>query len=89
MEFGFAQLQPTSLYEDNTGCISLAKHMHLRARSKHIALRFCIVSALIESGQLLPLQIASVDNVADLGTAACARPALEKLNTIMFGAHRR
>ena len=30
---------------------------------------FCFVSAMIESGQVIPLHIASADNMADFGTA--------------------
>jgi len=28
MELGFTQLHASTIYEDNTGCISLAQHMH-------------------------------------------------------------
>ena len=62
--------------------------MHLRNRSKHIALRFCFLSAWIESCQLTPVQCTSADNIADLGTAARARPAFERMKTIMFGDRR-
>ena len=56
----------------------------------HHALRFCFVSALIESGQLTPVQCASADNIADLGTAARARPVFERMKAIMimFGDRR-
>lgn len=52
-ELGFAQLLPNQSYEHNKGCISPANHMHLHNRSKHVALRFCLMShgALIEIGQ--------------------------------------
>jgi len=50
-----------------------------------VALRFCFVSALVESGQLTPVQCASADNIADLGTAARGRPAFERMKAIMFG----
>jgi len=59
--------------------------MHSRNRSKYVALRFCFVSALVESGQLTPVQCASADNIADLGTAARGRPAFERMKAIMFG----
>jgi len=81
-------LHATTIYEDNTGCISLAQHMHLRNRSQHIALRFCFVSASIESSQLTPVQCASAGNIADLGTAARARPAFERMKAIMFRDRR-
>ena len=43
VELGFPQLKPTDIYEDNTGCIALANNMHLRGRSKHVALRVCFI----------------------------------------------
>jgi len=43
VELGFPQLKPIDIYEDNTGCIALAKNMHLRGCSKHVAL--CVDSA--------------------------------------------
>jgi len=38
VELGFSQLKSIDVYEDNTGCITLANNMPLRGRSKHIAL---------------------------------------------------
>jgi len=46
LELGFPQLKPTDAYEDNSGCIALADHMHLRGRRKHIALRECFIQKL-------------------------------------------
>jgi len=43
VELGFLQLKPTNIYEDNTGCIALANNMHLRGRSKHVALHVCFI----------------------------------------------
>jgi len=57
MEPGFTELHATTIYEDNMGYISFAQHMHSRNRSKYIVLRFCLVSALIESGQLTPVHV--------------------------------
>ena len=37
------ELKPTDIYEDNTCCIALANNMHLRWRSKHVALRVCFI----------------------------------------------
>jgi len=49
-ELGFPQLKPTDVYEDNIGYFALANHMHLRGRSKHIALRVCFIQKLIQDG---------------------------------------
>jgi len=48
IELGFSQLKLTDVYEDNTGCIALASNMHLRGRSKHIALRVCFIQKPIQ-----------------------------------------
>ena len=45
-ELGFPQLTPTKIYEDNQGALVLVDKMHLRNRSKHIGLRFCLYNAL-------------------------------------------
>jgi len=45
IELGFPQLKPT-------GCIALANNMHLRGRTKHIALRVCFIQKLIQDGIL-------------------------------------
>jgi len=53
IELGFRQLKPTDVHEDDTGCIALASNMHLRGRSKHIALRVCCIQKLIQDGILI------------------------------------
>ena len=67
-ELGFAQLKPTKIYEDNAGCIALAENMHLRNRSKHIALRFSFVQHLFELGIIKPMKCSTAQQLADPGT---------------------
>jgi len=55
------------MYED----ILLAQYMRLRNKSKHIAVCLCFASALIESGQLILIQCALADNIAELGNGVC------------------
>ena len=50
-ELGFCQLSPTKIYEDNEGAMVLVKNMHLRNRSKHIALRFSFAQILYQLGK--------------------------------------
>jgi len=52
IELSFSQLKPTNVYEDNTGCIALAKNTPLRGRSKHIALHVYFVQKPILDGIL-------------------------------------
>lgn len=67
-ELGFAQLQPTKIYEDNEGCIALAEKMHLRNRSKHVGLRFSFVHHLFELGIIKPMKCSTAQQLADPGT---------------------
>jgi hypothetical protein len=45
VELGFCQLTPTKIYEENQGALALVEKIHLRNRSKHIWLPFCLVQA--------------------------------------------
>jgi len=45
------------------------QHMHLMCLFQISCSSFCFVSAMMESGQVIPLHIASADNMADFGTA--------------------
>ena len=69
-ELGFCQMTPTKIYEDNAGALVLVKNMHLRNRSKHIALRFAFAKILYDHGHILPVPCPSEDQHADIGTKA-------------------
>jgi hypothetical protein len=56
------------MFEDNTGCITLAEHGHFADRSKHIHLRWMFVSDFIRDGILKPHQVPTTQQVADIGT---------------------
>ena len=45
------------------------QHMHLMCLFQISCSSFCFVSAIMESGQVIPLHIASADDMADFGTA--------------------
>jgi hypothetical protein len=70
-ELGFVQTKPTILWEDNKGCLSLAKSGHYRGRSKHFALRFQFIFDYIVRGILELCHIPTKDHLDDLGTKAC------------------
>jgi hypothetical protein len=69
-ELGLCQMTPTKIYEDNAGALVLVKNMHLRNRSKHIALRFAFAKILYDHGHILPVPCPSEDQHADIGTNA-------------------
>jgi len=84
LELGFPQ-QPTTVYEDSTGCIALANHMHLRGRSKHIALRVCFIQKLIQDGLINVKQCPTAAQTADIGTKALPRVPFENFTDQLLG----
>jgi len=56
----------TDVYEDNTNCIALANNMHLRGRSKHIALRVCFIQKLIQEGLINVEQRSTTAQMSDI-----------------------
>jgi len=84
LELGFPQ-QPTTVYEDNTGCIALANHMHLRGRSKHITLRVCFIQKLIQDGLINVKQCPTAAQTTDIGTQALPRVPLENFTDQLLG----
>ena len=85
IELGFPQLKPTDVYEDNTGCIALANNMHLRGRSKHIALRVCFIQKLIQDGLINVKQCPTAVQTADIGTKALPRVPFENFTDQLLG----
>lgn len=84
-ELGFCQLTPTRIYEDNEGAIVLVKNMHLRNRSKHIALRFSFAKTLYDLGQIKPVSVPSKDQHADIGTKAVGAQILNHHLPVWLG----
>jgi hypothetical protein len=67
-ELGFKQTKPTILWEDNNGCLNLAKSDHYKDRSKHFEIRFRFISDYIDRGLLELRCVDSKNQLADLGT---------------------
>ena len=84
-ELGFCQLSPTKIYEDNEGAMVLVKNMHLRNRSKHIALRFSFAQILYQLGQIKPVAVPSIDQHADIGTKATGQPIFDRHVPVWLG----
>ena len=84
-EIGFCQMSPTPIYEDNEGAMVLVKNMHLRNRSKHIALRFTFAKALYDNGQIKPVAVSSEKQHADIGTKAVGAQILNRHVPVWLG----
>ena len=78
-------MSPTPIYEDNEGAMVLVKNMHLRNRSKHIALRFTFAKALYDNGQIKPVAVSSKKQHADIGTKAVGAQILNRHVPVWLG----
>ena len=83
------------IYVDNNGIRTvmqlaavhdqLAADMHLRGRSKHIALRVCFIQKLIQDGIINCKQCPTAAQTADIGTKALPRVPFENFTDQLLG----
>ena len=59
--------------------------MHLRGRSKHIALRVCFIQKLIQDGILNVMQCHNAVQTADIGTKALPCVPFENFTDQLLG----
>jgi hypothetical protein len=77
-ELGFTQ-DPILLYQDNQGCIQMAKGKAQHSRSKHIDIKHKHVEQAVEDGLLTVPYIPSKDMLADIMTKPLAAPRYHEL----------
>lgn len=58
----------TTIHEDNTGCIRIAKDPCSHSKSKHIAIRHHFVRQQVQEGAVALVYITTKNNIADLFT---------------------
>ena len=77
-----------TVFEDNNGCIELAKSPKMRPRTKHIALKYHffrdqIITETNPEGEVTILKVDTLFQVADILTKSFARPAFQRLKNLM------
>ena len=85
-ELGIKETRPTTILEDNQGCIALAKNPTSHARTKHIDIRHHFIRETLENGQIKLEYCPTTDMVADILTKAIPKDQFEKLRN-MLGLH--
>ena len=74
------KLLPTTLYEDNTTCITQIKRGYIKSdRKKHISLKFVYTHDLEENDNITIQQICSRDNLTNLFTKPLPTTTFEKV----------
>jgi ribonuclease HI len=75
-ELGFSSTRPTTIFEDNQGCISISKNRRTDKRTKHIDIKYHYVRDQVEEKNII-LQYCPTDIMAaDAMTKAVNAPKL-------------
>ena len=74
-----------AVFEDNNGCIELAKCPRMRPRTKHIAIKYHHFRNKVEEGVIRVLRVDTKEQQADLLTKNLARDQFLKLRQMICG----
>ncbi len=72
------QVETVPLRIDNESAMKLTKNAEFHGRTKHINIKHHFVRELVDDGTILPIRVASADNVADVLTKPLSRPIFER-----------
>ena len=86
-DFGLSDDKPTTLYEDNTGALELAKNPKFHNRTKHIDVAYHFTRERVASNELSVLHCSTEEMVADIMTKGLGRVKFEKFRG-MLGVSR-
>ena len=83
-EFGEIQDEPTTIYEDSTGCISMSFNAVHHARTKHMDVRYQYVRERVQEGDLVLKHVRTDDQIADVLTKPLAGSKHKKFTDLML-----
>jgi len=85
-DLGYAQNQPTIIYEDNQGCIALVGNPVFHKRTKHIDIRYHFIRERVASKEVEIQYMPTELQLADLLTKGLPKPRTQILRkAIMEG----
>lgn len=76
-ELSYFKSGPTTIYQDNQGCIALSKNPVFHSRTKHIDIKFHFLREKIKSGELDVPYLPTEQMLADALTKDLPRPKFE------------
>jgi hypothetical protein len=79
-DFGFPQIQPTTLHMDNQAAIQSITNPVFHKKTKHVDLKYHLVREFYHQNLIAPLYISTKDQVADILT--------KPLSPAIFNKHR-
>lgn len=84
-DLGQQQESPTTIYEDNQGCIALSKNPVYHKRSKHIDIRYHFTREKVESGEITLEYVATEQQLADILTKPLPSHRVSRLRERVLG----
>lgn len=85
-DLGFKQEGPTTIFEDNKGCIALSENPTFHKRTKHIAIKFHFIRDRIASGEIVLGYIPTEHQLADGLTKQLPGPKLREHRDLIMGS---
>ena len=76
--------EPTTIYEDSTGCISMSFNAVHHARTKHMDVRYQYVRERVQEGDLVLKHVRTDDQIADVLTKPLAGSKHKKFTDLML-----
>mmetsp|Transcript_39219 Transcript_39219/g.124957 ORF Transcript_39219/g.124957 Transcript_39219/m.124957 type:complete len:89 (+) Transcript_39219:724-990(+) len=83
-DLGHPQLEPTTIHEDNYGCICLTRTHAINQRTKHIDVRYHWIREAVERNDILIQQCGSADQAADILTKPLSAPVFKVIRDLLL-----
>jgi hypothetical protein len=83
-EMGFAQFEPTIIYEDNKSTIAMVHGGGAIHKRKHIAVKYHYTQELVKNNIVQVIHCESEEMIADILTKAVSKSVLEYLRDLML-----
>ena len=80
---GFAQQEPTTVYEDNQGAIALSTNTKNHAQTKHIDIRYHYIREAIENNNIMLEYCPTEQQTADIFTKGLTKERFQKSRSMM------
>ena len=84
-DLGMEQEQPTTIYEDNRGCLQMTQALKPTKRTRHVDSRYFAILNWVQTDQIMVKKIDTSDNASDVLTKATGRILFYRHNDTILG----
>ena len=87
-DLDFEQTDPSTIYEDNRGCLQMTKALKPTRRTRHVDSRFFAILDWVQTDQLHIKKVHTADNASDVLTKPTGRIIFYRHNDTLLGKRR-